>query len=676
MTTSTRFPDAYNRALPNDRIEELIFRAGRGLQSAELNELQTYFRARHDNLANALFKDGDIVSGADCVILPNGDLTGTATLTEGKVFLRGQVYSIPGEDLTFPTDQKVFVGIRLKRIELDEVDDPSYRDPAAGARGYGEPGAARAKIEFYWGWKSDDGNSDVRADWEFYSIYEVDHGVLIIKAGKAVADPYLDLMARYDREANGNYVVSGLLVTFVKDANSKYYLNISEGSADVRGYKLERRTGTGMAIDKVADARASGSEPQTFTDDGSGSGYILTNNAPIASITQITGTRSKTETITHGILSSADALSHTTVVQIIGIISATGTPHTFIPVTDFKLTQGKVDWSPAGAEPAQGDSYTVEYQYLDDTIVADTIGGNFVVLSGLVPNTSVILEYNYMLPRVDLVVMDDKGELTIMRGVSQLRNPSSPIPAGNQIALATVTHDWVNNPIVRNVSIRAIPMNEIETMRQNINNLYDLMAQEMLRHQASESDPTSKLDVFVDPFLGDELRDDGRTQSAAIVNGQLMLPIPVTAESPSNVAMTSVAQTLDFTLEIAVQQPNKTAGMKINPYQAFEPIPARITLTPALDVWTDQAYVSLSPITSSMLVGAFAHSGSRPDGRFVQLGNTWGMQSVSVQSDYNTYSNSVAEQFIRQRPVAFQIEGFGPGETLIKVTFDGVIVTP
>jgi len=53
----------YNRYDPKKRYKELLFIAGRGLQSAELNELQAYIREDLGEIAASLIKDGGILSG-------------------------------------------------------------------------------------------------------------------------------------------------------------------------------------------------------------------------------------------------------------------------------------------------------------------------------------------------------------------------------------------------------------------------------------------------------------------------------------------------------------------------------------------------------------------------------------------------------------------------------------
>ena len=70
----------YNLFDPAQHYSQLLFRAGDGLQSRELNEIQSTLIHRLQGVADALLKDGDIVSGANLQI--DAD-TGLVTLEAG-----------------------------------------------------------------------------------------------------------------------------------------------------------------------------------------------------------------------------------------------------------------------------------------------------------------------------------------------------------------------------------------------------------------------------------------------------------------------------------------------------------------------------------------------------------------------------------------------------------------
>ncbi len=135
------------------------------------------------------------------------------------------------------------------------------------------------------------------------------------------------------------------------------------------------------------------------------------------------------------------------------------------------------------------------------------------------------------------------------------------------------------------------------------------------------------------------------------------LPITATvAAVPNDVtARTSLAFNLTATLE----QPMRTGSMKVNPYLAFDPIPAAVTLTPAVDRWTELQTTWASPVTERLTVG----SGNR--------------SSVSQSTaDVLLSSSRRAIETLRAIEVHFSVSGFGPNEALSSLKFDGISVTP
>ena len=100
----------YNLFDPAQHYTQLLFRAGDGLQSRELNEIQSTLIHRLQGVADALLKDGDIVSGANLQI--DAD-TGLVTLEAGRVYLRGAVRDVPAATFTVPTTGRIAVGVRF-----------------------------------------------------------------------------------------------------------------------------------------------------------------------------------------------------------------------------------------------------------------------------------------------------------------------------------------------------------------------------------------------------------------------------------------------------------------------------------------------------------------------------------------------------------------------------------
>ena len=332
---------------------------------------------------------------------------------------------------------------------------------------------------------------------------------------------------------------------------------------------------------------------------------------------------------------------------------------------DYFLNGDKVDWSPAGGgatEPAPGSTYTVTYRYLGSVTptAVDLQAGTFTV-TGAVNGTLVLSDYRWKVPRYDRLCIDREGNFSRIKGISSRFNPLPPAIPANLLNLATIEQRWGLTPNVINDGIRAIPFDQLERMRSLIVDLYDLVALERLRNDISSREPSSKRGVFVDPFLDDDMRDQGLAQTAAIVDGTLQLPIaPTVYRAPDNNAQDWM---LPYTEEIILEQTRQTGSSPINPYQAFDPIPAAITLTPAVDRFVLIDTIWTSPATQQIrtFMGTTGHYSETT--------------TVTTRTELLSESQRPAE-FLRQIQINFSLEGFDPGETLTEVKFDGIDVTP
>jgi len=82
----------YNLFDPQRGEAELMFRAGDGLQSRELNELQSVLQHRISGIANAIFKDGDLIRDAQLIV----DTEQARVRAQGgAIYVRGAVWGVP-----------------------------------------------------------------------------------------------------------------------------------------------------------------------------------------------------------------------------------------------------------------------------------------------------------------------------------------------------------------------------------------------------------------------------------------------------------------------------------------------------------------------------------------------------------------------------------------------------
>ena len=650
--------------------ENLLFTGRRGLQAPELNEVQHHLHERIDGLAGALFADGNIVSGAAITNLEE-DVDGNLQLGDGRIYLQGRVYSVPALKLTIPLDTTVAVGVRKITSVVTEIDDPTLLDPTQGYGddfdNYQEPGAIRTKTVVHWGWQTSDDADDTVGD--FFEVYTVENGVIIVKNIPPAVEAIIQSLAVYDRDAHGSYVTKGLTLRFNVElppdgdsVNGYNTFNLREGNANIYGYKVGRTTGTRLKYPKNFDTRLSNNETSSNTVELDGTISVVTNRFPIASVGEIQASRVMDDAVVKGPANTTDVdvLSETSVSNVLRVYQG-GT--TYVEGDDYTVIGDDISWSPGGTEPATSSTYHVEYEYIvsldGDTDPDVTVFPTHIDIVDLAPGTTVRVDYYYKLPRVDLITMDTNGEIHLLKGIAQPKNAAPPRPPLDHIALSIISYDWFNDPLVQNVSVKAVPFGDIERMGEQINDLYDLVAQERLKADMNSREPASKRGMFVDAFFDDDLRDQGITpQTAASADGSLVMGMSMQGKWGDNAVNLEKPWLLPYVLNVVVDQPKYTSCMKINPYQAFEPIPARVTLVPDVDRMVVHQTAWLSPIVQKFVPK--------------QAVLTGGGQVVLVDKVTHRPVNAT----IRPITVQFTIEGFGAGETLDAVTFDDIPVVP
>ncbi|WP_341812948.1 DUF4815 domain-containing protein [Wolbachia endosymbiont (group A) of Cephus spinipes] len=640
----------YNRFNPDKEYEKSLFLAGRGLQSAELNETQEYALSKLKGIGDAIFRDGDVITGSNCIIDRE---TGKVTLEGGKIYLRGAVRKVEAKEFVIPLSTIVRIGVYYVESTITELEDANLCDPAVGTRNYQEVGAARLKVSIIWGYQVESVTVN-STNGEFYPIYNIENGVLIEHSPPPQANIVTTALARYDKEANGSYVVNGLEVMFlhkeekgeegVKKGKKEIFV-INEGKAHVDGYEIELPHSIRVSFDEDPNIKSVESEPHTFQPNSQRVMELKVNDFPISEIKKVDITVQKTITVTHGSYSGAiDPILDSAVLEIIQVKQGNVIYENSI---DYKLNAGNVDWSLPGKEPAPGSSYLITYRCRTHVSPED-ISEQGCKVKGAVDNSLVLIDYTWKMPRFDLITIDSKGVVRRIKGISHPWRPSMPKAPSGQLLLCYIHQTWKKGEGVKTVNnaIHAVPMNELEAMKKGINDLYALVAQERLRSDANSREPTTKKGVFVDSFFDDDMRDQGISQSAAIVNKELILPIDVEI---IDVERGKEPYLIPYKLEPVLEQLLQTKGEKINPYQAFDPVPAQITLNKNIDHWTEVTTNWKSPVT-----------------RVFNVKETTELLS----------STSYETEFMREAVQNFEIEGFEPSEKLKEIKFDGVVIQP
>lgn len=633
----------YDRFDPDvANYDKLLFRSSLGLQSAEMNEIQSVLDYNMTRIANQFMTDGSVLSGCAVII---DQATGSTTCAGGEIYLRGRVRDVAEKKLTIATEGEVQIGIWLSETIVTELHDPSLRDPAEGSKNYDERGAGRLLINAVWGTDADGLTGN------FYRVYDVFNGVLKIKSAPPDMTGFNNALARYDRDNNGgNYIIHGLRTRYIETKDGLMHYSLQEGKAHVYGHEIELPMSLRLKFEHDPDLQTIISEPHQFNQKGGARQRINVNRTPIHDIRKIDITVQKTAQVVHGSYQGvADELPDTAVIEIVKVSQARTT---YKPNEDFIFQGGKIDWQPSGNEPTAGSTYNVTYKYITQAEPIEQDERGFSI-ENAVEGTLVLVDYQCRLPRIDTLVMAKDGTISRIKGTPHSYAPRAlPAPLG-MLELAQLHHDWfADSPVlIKDTAISAVSMTSLQDMRADIITLYDLVAEQRLKNEAMADAPAATRGVFVDAFLNDTQRDLGQEQTAAIVDGLLMLPI-----TPSVHALdrpSDKAQTLPFELEVIIEQTAITGSMKINPYAAFDPIPAEVKLIPSVDTWTRTDTVNQA--NETRLIGRGGRTRTRTD------------ESRRVTA-------VVDAEFLRPIDISFEIKGFLPAEELRVVNFDGIMI--
>jgi hypothetical protein len=248
----------------------------------------------------------------------------------------------------------------------------------------------------------------------------------------------------------------------------------------------------------------------------------------------------------------------------------------------YALANDGVSWAPSGAEPAASSTYQVTYRY-NAAVTPTAITATTITVEGGVAGTSALVTYQSKLPRIDLLCLTQDGETAYVRGVSARKGAVPPIAPTSLLALAEVHNDWLGAPTILNNGTHAVPFALQARYNGRIVDILDTVNAMALEHDARGRSSSIK-GIFVDALTDDYGRDQGEAQTAAIVDGCLVLAV----DSLGVQVMSTAAYTLPWVEETVIQQLLASSAMKIDPYANYSRMPSDLKLEPAVDFWTDR----------------------------------------------------------------------------------------
>lgn len=610
----------YNRFDPSKNYKELQFHDSRFIQAAEQNEMQSYLREDINTLSGSIFEQGGILEGGNIVVSDNKAIIETST-----IFHKGYTVYVEGKTFDIAQNGTVIIGSAIKKDVVTHNEDIELLNPAVGTAGFQDIGADRLRVTGRWCLEG-----EYLSDETFYLTFTFIDGVL--QSVKKIA-PELEgarkIMARYDYDSNGSYVVDGLLTSFDRndESSQEHLLSISEGIAHVHGnelifeYDQKARVAYALTTNEVI------AEPYTFSGDGS---YTL-RHTPIASIDRIIGVKESTEDITHGGYSGVrDVLPSSPVVDIQEIYQG---ETVYTAGVDFVQDGDGIDWSLIGAEPAPGSSYTVSYRYQEHFEDLEH-GLETFSLTGLSVGSQFLVNYKHYLRRKDILVLTKDGTFSVVQGEPREFDPYAP-KQSTGLSLATIEVAYGEEPNIALEYNRTFKMKDIQTLFNKVDTINYNIAKLSLDHDARSIDPTlDKKEVFVDPLIDDDLRDMGVEQNAIIADGSMFPNIDFSQHH----FLLNKDLFLDVqSLQVVAEQKARTKSRKINEYIAATVPTNHIELSPSTFRWiassrrvqtTGRSSTTTSVITSSEIV-----------------------PQTTISIDAGTFTDEIVEIYVDERKV-------------------------
>ncbi len=628
---------------PAKGYEAVEFVDDKVLQSRELNDAQAMLAHRLTGIAEGIYSNGDVVRDAQLTVNPQ---TGQAVAESGAIFMQGAVRGVPPASFVVPLQGTVAVGVYLSTRIVTAAEDPELLNPAKGTPSYKKAGASRRQVTTAWGYAGD-GQPGT-----FFGVYVVEDGVLRAKA----APPHLSAITRaiedYDvaSTGGGSYIVEGLQVAMAPDLpTGEQVYTVAEGAARVAGRSRIFQAGRRLVTMAVPDLFEVDSEPHVSTT--AGPQRINIGRPPCLGVPEFRITARRTVTVVHGGFAGvADVLPDASVISIESVKQGATT---YTKDADFRLTAGQVDWSPQGAEPAPGSSYQVTYLYMRraEPTAVDSRGAT---VEGAIENSTILTSYKQQMRRVDRLCINREGAFEWLRGVSSAWTPTPPQVPDDMLALASVFQTWDEGRQVVFDGVKIQSPQRVAAMERRQDAMMLDLAELRLATNAQGMDSGVKKGLIADSFISDRQRDAGIQQTAAAVHGALQLPITTTVHQLGAGLPERIA--IEHTDRVVLEQTWRTGSRLVNPYQAFDPVPAAVTLSPSVDRWTVPETTWASTITERLYTGA---------GSVSTLTAT--ATAVRVLSE-----ESRPIEYLRPTTVRFDLTGWGPGEALASITFDGI----
>jgi len=648
---------------------EILFRAGKVLQSKELNELQSILKSQITNVGNTILTNGDVIEGCQLVI---SDDRKQVTMTRGRIYLDGNVRDIPDTTIAITGEGTEVIGAILRSQVITPDDDAGLLDIATGYDNYAQDGAYRMKeyVEI----TVDDPNASI-----MYTLVDGEQISVNKNEDLTQLEKIQNTLARRTFDESGNYKVVGLTISDKEQSNEqKIFINLSSGRAYIKGYEVQKDTDYTVLLDRATDLRNAENEPKTYR---TGTSRYTLNNNYVNSIKKLMSIVEKTDSITRGgIIGGIDYLPLAPAVEI---ISVTQGSEVFVNGTDFQLANDGIDWSIGSHAPDPGSTYQCTWTY-NKTMVKDTdykltlsddkTLGYIDFLDGDKPTdgSTFLVNYDYMLARIDVVSLDMYGNVIVTKGQSDiLRTVSMPNVDTNEVLPigSVLLIPMTDKPgSIANNNTKALTMLDLYNLVERINDIeYNQAITDLDQEAAAGENATELMGVFTDGFIGLTKADPYHSEWSATIdlkNGELTVPFEAEVfQLEPNTESEYSANTFGRILtngctEIKLlSQPLATSAFRVNSYNAFPKSPT-VVISPMVDNWIDESTITIQGGVTTRVV-SFSNWSQ-------YYASSWYRNGSTTQSAIQSIINS-AITYMRQRDITIKISNLEP-------TVDNIIV--
>lgn len=707
MSAVDNISQYYNLYDSTKGYTELLFRAGKVLQSKEVNELQSMLKNQIKNVGDTILTNGDIIEGCQLIV---ADDMRSATVTKGKVYLNGDVRTVDTTTVTIKGTGTEIIGVLLQESVITPDDDSSLLDVSTGYDNYNQDGAYRLK-EYV---EITVDNSDASV---LYTLIDGSMQTTNTAEDLTQLDKINATLARRTFDESGNYKVEGLkLLTRNYTDDDHLYVSLEAGRAYVKGYEVNKTTASMVALDRAKSTRDVSSEPKVYRN---GTLKYALNNAYPNAITRVVATVEVTDsTVTRSSIKGGVDYLNTVYTPVVSIVSVSQGDTTYVEGTDFQLTNNGIDWSLSGAEPNTGTSYTVVWRYnktmagpdaekpdYDLYYDSDTdIGYLEFTETGDKPvnGTSVLVTYNYLLCRRDVISLDKDGNIIVTKGQPDvLRTVESPaVSTSDALVIGSVLIKPNSDELaIINNATQAVSMLSLYNMLDRISTIELNQAVSDLDNEAADGEDATELaGILTDGFLGISKCDTYHTDFSATIDMDeqcLVLPFDTSLstlvpDTTNNYNVTAwnrliTAPASEITL---VSQSLATGYMQVNSYNAFPDSPS-VKISPEVDNWIDNSTITLNGGTRTATVTLrrwWYHRGESwaasekavwQSYGYTDGGASLGWSNGSATTTTEIINSVLNEAILYMRQTSVTVSGYklGANTDNVIVTFDGIPVT-